>query len=375
MINLDASTTPAQTFSATGNTLTITNPEILGNGAKVKVIATLTRTISSEKTKTNQSGHLVLVDADASAGAEYGTASQHKEISLGRADVYKLYGVFDSEDASANPTLPQFTVTGVSGTFQKGETISGAVSGCNAVIINTTNPITFVVTNGKSFTANELITGATSTATATLGTFTDGSKNITDRFTLDTGQRDNFYDIARIVRKGGKPTPVGRLLIVCNYFAHGTGEFFSVDSYSGIDYKDIPTYTSTRVDPEVRAPSGEFDLRDTVDFRPRVADATIDTATTIQSQTAHKVTSKSFDFSSRSFAGTGASTILTPKDNSQFQYDFDFFLGRRDLLFLTEQGIFKVVQGVPVEEPEFPKKIEKAYVTCRDSIACICLRY
>ena len=78
---------------------------------------------------------------------------------------------------------------------------------------------------------------------------------------------------------------------MCNYFAHGTGEFFSVDSYSGIDYKEIPTYTSTRVDPEVREPSGEFDLRDTVDFRPRVADATIDTATTIQSQTAHKVTS------------------------------------------------------------------------------------
>ena len=74
-------------------------------------------------------------------------------------------------------------------------------------------------------------------------------------------------------------------LLCVTYFAHGTGEFFSVDSYSGIDYKDIPTYTATRVDPEVREPSGEFDLRDTVDFRPRVADATIDTATTIQSQT------------------------------------------------------------------------------------------
>ena len=49
-------------------------------------------------------------------------------------------------------------------------------------------------------------------ATATLGTFTAGSKNITDRFTLDTGQRDNFYDIARIVRKAGKPTPIGKLV-------------------------------------------------------------------------------------------------------------------------------------------------------------------
>ena len=368
IINLDASTTPAQSYAVSGNTLTITNAEILGNGAKVKVIATITRTISSEKTKTNQPCNLVLVDADAAAGAEYGTASTHKEISLGRADFYKLYAVLDSEDANANPVLPQFTVTGVSGTFTKGETINGAISGCNAKIINTTNPITFIVTNGKSFTANETITGQTSTATATLGTFTAGSKNITSRFTLDTGQRDNFYDISRIVRRGGKPTPVGRLLIVGNYFAHGTGDFFTVDSYSGVDYKEIPTYTATRVDPEVRAPSGEFDLRDSVDFRPRVADATINTATSIQSQTANKVTSKSFDFSSRSFAGTGASDIKIPKDNSQFQYDFDFFLGRKDLLFLTEAGLFRILNGVASELPEFPKKLEKAMLLAEISL-------
>ena len=368
IVNLDASTTPAQTYATSGNTLTITNAEILGNGAKVKVIATITRTISSEKTKTNQPCNMVLVDADAGAGAEYGTASTHKEISLGRADFYKLYAVLDSEDASTNPVLPQFTVTGVSGTFTKGETINGAISGCNAKIINTTNPITFIITNGKSFTTNETVTGQTSTATATLGTFTAGSKDITSRFTLDTGQRDNFYDISRIVRKGGKPTPVGRLLIVGNYFAHGTGDFFTVDSYAGVDYKEIPTYTSTRVDPEVRAPSGEFDLRDSVDFRPRVGDATINTSTSIQSQTANKVTSKSFDFSSRSFAGTGASNIKIPKDNSQFQYDFDFYLGRKDLLFLTEAGLFKVLNGVASELPEFPKKLEKAMLLAEISL-------
>ena len=263
IINLDASTTPAQTYVVNGNQLTITNPEILGNGAKVKVIATLTRTVASEKTKTKQAAHLVLVDADSSAGPAYGTASQHKDISLGRADVYKLYAVLDSEDTSATPLLPQFTVTSVSGTFQRGETIQGASSGANAVIINTTNPITFITTNGKDLIANETITGVTSSATATLGTFTAGSKDITSMFTLYTGQRDNFYDISRLVRKGGKPVPVGKLLIVCDYFAHGTGDFFSVDSYSAIDYKEIPTYTATRVDPEVKAPSGEFDLRDT----------------------------------------------------------------------------------------------------------------
>ena len=152
-----------------------------------------------------------------------------------------------------------------------------------------------------------------------------------------------------------------------DYFAHGTGDFFSVDSYSAIDYKDIPTYTATRVDPEVREPTGEFDLRDTVDFRPRVADiATIDTTTTSQSQTLHKVTAKSFDFSSRTFGGaTGASEILIPKDNSQFQYDFDFFLGRIDMLFLTEYGLFKNVEKEPAENPFAPKKIEKAMLLAK----------
>ena len=363
-INLSSTTTTG--FAGTGtNSLTITNAAVLGNGAKVKVLATITRTVSVEKTKNKQACTLTLVDADSTAGAEFGTASQHKEISLGRADHYKLYAVLDSEDASANPVLPQVTVTGVSGTFTKGETISGGTSGCNAVIVNTTNPITYIVTNGKEFTANETITGAISGATATLGVLTAGSKDITSRFTLDTGQRDNFYDISRIIRKAGKPTPVGRLLIVSNYFSHGTGDFFSVDSYSAIDYKEIPIYTATRVDPDVREPSGEFDLRDTVDFRPRVGDATINTATSIQSQTAHKITSKSFDFSSRSFAGAGASEILIPKDNSNFQYDFDFYLGRKDFLFLTEQGFFKLVQGVPAEVPQFPKQIEKAMLVAQ----------
>ena len=78
LVSLTASTTPAQTFNVSGNTLTITNAEVLGNGAKVKVIATLTKTLSAEKTKTNQPCQLVLVDADATSGVEYGTASQHK---------------------------------------------------------------------------------------------------------------------------------------------------------------------------------------------------------------------------------------------------------------------------------------------------------
>ena len=90
--------------------------------------------------------------------------------------------------------------------------------------------------------------------------------DITDRFDLDTGQRDNFYDIGRIKLKPGAIVPTGQLLVKFDFFSHGA-DYFDVDSYSGVvDYENIPTYTSDT--------TGEkFELRDVLDFRPRVDDA------------------------------------------------------------------------------------------------------
>ena len=51
--------------------------------------------------------------------------------------------------------------------------------------------------------------------------------DITHRFDLDTGMRDNFYDVGRLVRKAGESAPTGRLLITYDYYAHGAGNFFS----------------------------------------------------------------------------------------------------------------------------------------------------
>lgn len=38
---------------------------------------------------------------------------------------------------------------------------------------------------------------------------TSANTNVTDRFILDNGQRDNFYDIGRIKLKTGAITPTG----------------------------------------------------------------------------------------------------------------------------------------------------------------------
>jgi hypothetical protein len=167
---------------------------------------------------------------------------------------------------------------------------------------------------------------------------TTSDTNITNRFTLDNGQRDNFYDIGRIKLKTGAITPTGRLLINFDFFSHGSGDYFDVDSYSGvIDYSDIPTYTSDT--------SGEeFDLRDCLDFRPRVDDAST-------------VTSAIQD---RQYSGSGASTIDIVKFNSDVTTDLEFYLPRVDKIFLDKDGNFKVVKGASSLSPQIPKGLENA---------------
>ena len=164
---------------------------------------------------------------------------------------------------------------------------------------------------------------------------TTSATDVTDRFTLDTGQRDNFYDMGRLVRKPGALAPTGRLLVTFSYFEHGTGNFFSVDSYSGFDYGSIPAYTSDV--------TGErFELRDVLDFRPRV-----DNATTIDSGD-----------KDRTFDGTGASTIEVMKINTDVTADLEFYLAKKGRVYLTSSGLFKVVSGASSLDPQFPEELK-----------------
>ena len=342
------------------STLTVTDDTLLGDGAKVKLHATLLKTSVATKTKTTQLSKQLNVIATDADGA-YGVRSTDKDISLGRSDVFKLQAVFDSEDTSAAATAPQFTVSNLVGTFLRGEKITGGSSGAVGRIISTTSPISYVLTAGfgaTDFSAAETITGASSGATATVGTLTAGSKVITSSFTLDTGQRDNFYDIARIVRKPNATTPLGQLLVVYDFFSHGTGDAFTVDSYTPIagqmEYDNIPTYTATRVDPDEPEPTGQFDLRDCFDFRPCVEDIA-GTSTTLSA--IDTVTGNSFDFFSRQYDGTGASTVDIPKPASSLQADFEFYLPKIASLFLTHDGEFKIVEGISAENPVEPKDI------------------
>ena len=166
---------------------------------------------------------------------------------------------------------------------------------------------------------------------------TTSHTDITSRFDLDNGQRDNFYDIGRIKLKDGEVTPTGRLLINFDFYTHSSGDYFDVDSYSAISYEDIPSYTSSTT-------GVRYELRDSLDFRPRVDDAsTIDSGN-----------------QDRSFDGTGASVVQPIKFNSDVRSDFEYYLGRVDKIFLDKDGNFKVLKGASSLEPRVPGTLDNA---------------
>jgi len=161
--------------------------------------------------------------------------------------------------------------------------------------------------------------------------------DISSRFELDTGQRDNFYDIGRIKLKTGELTPTGRLLVNFDYYSHSSGDYFDVDSYSAISYTDIPAYTSSNT-------GVRYELRDSLDFRPRVDDAsTIDAGV-----------------QDRSFDGSGASVVQPIKFSSDVRSDFEYYLGRVDKVFLDKDGNMKILKGASSVAPRIPGTLDNA---------------
>jgi hypothetical protein len=148
---------------------------------------------------------------------------------------------------------------------------------------------------------------------------TSGSANVTTHFELDNGQRDDYYDVGRIkLKTTSNYTAAVALTVTYKYFSHSTGDFFSVDSYTGqIDYTAIPKL-------------GDIELRSAIDFRPRVGNA------------------------GGNFTGTGATVAVAPVRFSQFSTNIQYYLPRIDKIYLDSKGVFGVSPGVPAVYPSPP---------------------
>ena len=186
---------------------------------------------------------------------------------------------------------------------------------------------------------------------ATAANATRNDVEITDRFIFDGGQRDTHYDLARLILKPGAIIPTNKLLVVFDYFKHvggvNTGDYFTVDSYTNIPYKDIPFYNSSVY--------GRISLRDVVDFRPRVSDYSgLDTETVLPGYS-DKVTVNALKF-----VGTGSSSSVLPLSGSSFDSGYEFFLNRIDSLYISKDGQFVVSKGAASLNPQVPSELSDA---------------
>lgn len=142
--------------------------------------------------------------------------------------------------------------------------------------------------------------------------------DISDRYQFDDGQRETHYDLSRLTLKPSFTSPSNPIRIEYEYFDHGVGDYFDVNSYNNIDYKAIPER-----------------LRDSIDFRPRVANKSAGTV--------------------RNFIGTGASLTSIPKRGEDIEADFNYFLARKDKIALDTNGTFFSITGVPSLTPGDPE--------------------
>jgi hypothetical protein len=156
--------------------------------------------------------------------------------------------------------------------------------------------------------------------------------DVTNRFYIDYGQRDDMYDHAKLVLKSGYDSPDAKLLVHVDFYQHiyaagANTSFFSVDSYSDDQYENgaIPIYTSK--DGTV------YNLRDCLDFR---ATRTLGDG------------------------GLGFTVATIPAPDEVVELSLQYYLPRIDKLVLSKEKEFRILQGKSGPQPLPPEDVDDA---------------
>jgi hypothetical protein len=351
-------TITSDSFTLNGNDVTITG---LNNGSNAVVNATLKKNGIQSKIKEYTRSALSIVNLSTlvQSGAAtsdsindgltynsyYGLRVQDDQISLNVPDVAKVLSVYESTN-TADPILDRIEFSSISQVDTDaiiGEDIIGSDSGALARIVQNSsssatpsipsNNLGIVYLNDQTFSVGEVVTFKESGIISNVIQITFGKyKNITNNFTLDKGQRNEYYDYSRLVRVGTQ-IPERRLLIVYDHYtvpASDNGDVFTVLSYDANRFsEDIPAIGPRQVRSS-----------DTLDFRPRVGTFSV-------------TTSSPFDFTSRtSNFGTEPKFNLKPGEGSVVGYDF--YLPRIDRVYIDKFGTVITRRGVSSIEPVPP---------------------
>jgi hypothetical protein len=151
----------------------------------------------------------------------------------------------------------------------------------------------------------------------------DPTKDVTNKFGFDNGQRDFTYEYAQLSLAPGQ-TVTGAINVFFEYFTHSGSGYFNVDSYPS--YDKIPSFSSSK--------GKTFDLRNCVDFRP------------VRNQ-------------DPATPGSGPyfSTVL-PISGSNMSADVTHWLSRIDKIVATTDRSFKVIKGNSNISPKEPDDLD-----------------
>jgi hypothetical protein len=190
-------------------------------------------------------------------------------------------------------------------------------------------------------------------------TYATTNQDLSRFFSLDTGQKGSYYGLAQLSIKPGSGHTVGvndQLLIELDHltpdYSGGIG-YFSVRSYpiddantantSAILTQEIPVFTSET--------GVSYDLRDSIDFRP-YSNNTANSATLIANATENPSASVSL------FINT--SGAYSPSPDKNFNTAFSYYLGRKDKISLSPEGVINTVEGAPSTDPSAPRDLDGA---------------
>jgi hypothetical protein len=209
----------------------------------------------------------------------------------------------------------------------------------------TASDISLYVSDVKKVT--QILNIDSNSPTGALGSYSD----ITNSFSINNGQTDNFYNHASIKLLPGIPKPKGNLLVIYDYYSHSGGDgYFSVNSYlnstSPEVYPEIPTYT---------AKSGiKYELKDVVDFRP-----------------SRKNGVSTFEWEYKTLTNSSNVNLkgtLIPRVLSSVVSDYSYYLARKDKLALTKDGKFLIVEGTPALTPQYPTEPDGSIILANLSL-------
>jgi hypothetical protein len=301
--------------------------------------------VRSEKLEVNKISSAVLTSISGlSTSNYYGLRVDDKEISLNVPDVSKIVAIYESLNTSS-PVLDKLsfnTSLNLDSSSILGEQIIGSSSGAIGQLVTkySSSEIEFVYLNTNKFINGETVRFQESNIVGSIQFITVG--NYLDRtqdYILDNGQKEQYYDYSKLIRKNNFSIPTKKLLIIYDCYqvpSNDSGDLYTVQSYGKERYnKDVPILNNnTR-------------LSDVIDFRPRVSKFT-------------NSSSSPFAFTSRDFSisGLNPTIILSPNESANIGYYY--YLPRIDKLVLNKNGNFSLVKGISSINPKIPSSIDES---------------